>query len=348
MASAKPRIRLRCFGVLLLLGLGAGCKSSSNEKLDAGQRKYCSESVDGSSGDGADVLQATEAGSGAMDMALDGQVPIDAPLRASMARPRTWQMPVLGWMPWIRGAATWSPVRGPRWKRRHRRNRRARWHWRCRWNRRDYWRGWDYWRGRGCWPGRLAECPARCRSEAKDASSGDTVAPTDLGSSEASAGADALVDSRGPDVPADAPSASPDTVPVSTVDAPARDVADRQPPSGLRCEWVRLGKSVAGTNGNIGKFFRAGPGAGRNHPLGRWSSQRDVQFRNRRQSGHELYTGPLPAPGTQPSNDIVLLKLDPTTGLATAAFDFGDPSNNDQLGTQNSPGVAVASAGTWA
>ena len=53
MASAKPLICLRCFGVLLLLGLAAGCKSSSKEKLDAGQRRYCSDSVDGGRGDGA-------------------------------------------------------------------------------------------------------------------------------------------------------------------------------------------------------------------------------------------------------------------------------------------------------
>jgi hypothetical protein len=58
-----------------------------------------------------------------------------------------------------------------------------------------------------------------------------------------------------------------------------------------------------------------------------------------------LYTGPLP--GAQPNNDAILLKLDPTTGLATAAFDFGDGSATDHSGTndQSSVGVAVASSG---
>ena len=54
-----------------------------------------------------------------------------------------------------------------------------------------------------------------------------------------------------------------------------------------------------------------------------------------------LYTGPLPGLSMQYSNDIVLLKLDPATGLATAAFDFGDSGNNDQIAA----GVAVASSG---
>jgi len=42
--QAKPANSPALFRRAVLLGLGAGCKSSSNEKLDAGQRKYCSES----------------------------------------------------------------------------------------------------------------------------------------------------------------------------------------------------------------------------------------------------------------------------------------------------------------
>jgi len=346
MASAKPRIRLRCFGVLLLLGLGAGCKSSSNEKLDAGQRKYCSESVDGSSGDGADVLQATEAGSGAMDMALDGQVPIDAPVAgldgttADVADAGAGVDAVdSGRSDLVTGSGapdgsggtggTDAPVgtggaggtggtTGA---------------------------GGTIGAGGAAGPDASPNVRPDAGSEAKDASSGDTVAPTDLGSSEASAGADALVDSRGPDVPADAPSASPDTVPVSTVDAPARDVPIDSLPAACAvngCAWANPWQAPTGTLGSFSGLALAQDGTTL------WAAGQvnaTFNFGTDANPVTNLYTGPLPAPGTQPSNDIVLLKLDPTTGLATAAFDFGDPSNNDQLGTQNSPGVAVASSG---
>jgi len=240
-----------------------------------------------------------------------GKSPSTRRLRASMARPRTWQMPVLGWMPWIRGAATWSPVRGPQWKRRHRRNRRARWHWRCRWNRRDYWRGWTIGAGGAAGPDASPNVRPDAGSEAKDASSGDTVAPTDLGSSEASAGADALVDSRGPDVPADAPSASPDTVPVSTVDAPARDVPIDSLPAACAvngCAWANPWQAPTGTLGSFSGLALAQDGTTL------WAAGQvnaTFNFGTDANPVTNLYTGPLPAPGTQPSNDIVLLKLDP-------------------------------------
>jgi hypothetical protein len=343
MASAKPPIRLRRFGVLLLLGLAAGCKSSSNEKLDAGQRKYCSDSVDGGSGDRAEVLQATEAGDGAMDLALDGQVPIDAPVpgldgatadaadvgagvdavdsgRTDLATGSGAPDGSGG----TGGADTPVGTGGAG--------------------------GTGGTIGLGGTPGAggavgpdaSPDVRPDAGSSVKDASSVDTVAPTDLGSSEASAGADALVDSRGPDAPADAPSSPPDTVPVSTVDAPARDVPIDSLPAACGvngCAWANpWSPPAAGLSGNFSGLAMAGNGT-------LWAAGQVNAAFNFGTDGNpvtNLYTGPLPSSVETKNPDIVLLKLDPATGLATAAFDFGDSSGaNDQL----SAGVAVASSG---
>jgi hypothetical protein len=341
MASAKPLIRLPCIGVLLLLGLAAGCKSSSNEKLDAGQRKYCSDSVDGGRGDGAEVPQATEAGT--MDLALDGQVPIDAPVAGldgttadvadagagvdAVDSGRSDLATGPGAPDGSGGAGgTDTPVgtggAG----------------------------GTGGTTGAGGTPGAggavgpdaSPDVRPDAGSEVKDAFSSDTVAPTDLGSSEAIAGADALVDSRGPDVPADAPSSLPDTVPVSIVDAPARDVPIDSLPAACGvngCVWAnRWSPPTAGLSGSFSGLSMAGSGT-------LWAAGQvngAFNFGTDANAVTNLYTGPLPSSVETKNPDIVLLKLDPATGLATAAFDFGDSSGaNDQL----SAGVAVASSG---
>jgi len=348
MASAKPLICLRCFGVLLLLGLAAGCKSSSKEKLDAGQRRYCSDSVDGGRGDGAEALQATEAGIGAMDLALDGQVPIDAPVAGrdgtttevadagagvdavdsgrsdlatgSVAPDGSGGTGGIDTPVGTDGAGGTGGTAGA---------------------------GGTLGAGGAVGPDASPDVRPDAGSEVKDASSGDTVAPTDLGSSEASAGTDALVDSRGPDLPADAPSSSPDTVPVFTVDAPARDVPIDSLPAACGvngCAWANpWSPPTAGLSGNFSGLAMAGNGT-------LWAAGQVNGAFNFGTAGNpvtNIFTPTAQSPPLPPpwNFDIVLLKLDPATGLATVAFDFGDPSNNDQLGTQNSPGVAVASSG---
>jgi len=329
MASAKPRMRLPCFGVLLLLGLGAGCKSSSNEKLDAGQRKYCSDSVDGSSGDGAEVLRATEAGDGAMDLALDGQVPIDAPVpgldgatadvvdagggvdavesgRSDLATGSG--APDGGGGTGGTDTALGTGGAGGT--------------------------GGTTGAGGAVGPDASPDVRPDSDSDAKDTPPGDTA--PDLGSGETSGTADALRDSGAPDVPADVPSSSPDTVPVSTVDAPAPDVPIDSLPAACGvngCDWANpwpIGENFSGL---------AMAGNGTLWAVGQVNGA--FNFGTDANPVTNLYTGPLPGLSMQYSNDIVLLKLDPATGLATAAFDFGDSSNNDQIPA----GVAVASSG---
>ena len=68
MASARLRIHLHRSGVLLtlLLGLAGGCKNNStNDKVDAGQRRYCLASDAGSDkvgSDGSELGEATDGG----------------------------------------------------------------------------------------------------------------------------------------------------------------------------------------------------------------------------------------------------------------------------------------------
>ena len=71
-------------GVLLtlLLGLVASCKSSSTDKVDAGQRKYCLNPDAGVDKNGAAVAEtgnAVEAGGGALEVSVDSTGSLDAP-----------------------------------------------------------------------------------------------------------------------------------------------------------------------------------------------------------------------------------------------------------------------------
>jgi hypothetical protein len=325
MASAKARIRRWRFGVLplLLFGLAAGCNSSSNEKVDAGQRKYCAAPDAGAgktSGDGPEVLPATEADGGATDITLDGEVAIDAPAshvddgsvdggdpgRTDLATD-IGATDGNGGTAGSGGTASAGGTSGNG--------------------------------GTTGTGGVVRDASPDLRpdavSDAKDAVPDDSFAAPDRGSNDVGGVVDMLGADSAPDVPADVPPPLLDaSVDIAPRDSPAGNPDSLPAACGVNgCDWANPWPVGGGFSGLAmaanGTLWAAG------------QVTKQFNFGSDAAPVQNLYSGPLPNDAIMKSFDIVLIKLDPTTGWATAAFDFGDPGNNDQV----SSGVTVVSGG---
>jgi len=369
MASSKLRIHVSHSGVLftLLMGLFAGCKSSSTDKVDAGQRKYClapDASADRGSGNGADALSTTDVGDSGLELVVDMAGAPDARLGDTVAEvgnvkgdgglddASSGRTDSSGDMGGTDGSGAdgggdtggsggtsgnvgtgGSGGTGGG--------------------------GGTIGTGGAIGPDASADTRLDANNDAKDGPAGDTAAAPDLGTGDASGLADVIGDSGVPDGPADVPSPSLDAPPAADspqVDAavPPADTASPPPADAAPavcgvagCDWA---KAWAGTNtspdalpansapatiegiataadgtlwaaGNFGEYVGGALDFGTGSPI--------------------LYSDPQTDLGKEGSPDVFLAKLDPSTGLATAAFDFGDTHSNDQ----HANGVAVAANG---
>jgi len=323
MESAKLKIHLHRFGVLVtLLILVVGCKNGSDEKVDAGQRKYCASpdaGADWGVGDGFQVVDAADAGVG-MDLAVEGPGAVDVAVPhvdgttadlgdalgdggdssptdlatgtggtdGSGGRAGTGGTTGTGGAIGTGGSST-AGTSG------------------------------------AVGPDASPDLRPDAGSGANDAPFGDIAAPTDLGSGETSSAADTssvlgdsgVLDARA-DVALPVPDASAD---VASADLPAGH------PDGPPAVCNLTGSDWAQAwDRHVTLAGLATSGDGTLWATGFLYEPFDFG------TGPILYTDPPPDPNSLVAGaaDVFLVKLDPTTGLATAAFDFGDSSHNDQ------------------
>ncbi|MGB8297563.1 MAG: hypothetical protein WCG85_19240 [Polyangia bacterium] len=335
MASAKLKIHLHRFGVpAVLLVLVVGCKNGSDEKVDAGQRKYCASpdaGADRGVGDGSQVGDAADAGAG-MDLAVEGPGPVDVPTPrvdgtiagqgdaigdggdsgSSDLATGTGGTDGSGGTAGTGGTTGTGGAVGT---------------------------GGRSTGGTGGVVGPDASPDLRpdAGSGANDAPFGDTAAATDLRSGETSSAADTgneLGDSGAPEARADVALPVPDaSVDVTPADLPAGHPDGPSAVCNLSASnWAQAWNDPK----EVSLTGLAIAGDGTLWATGYLSDAFDFG------TGPILYTDPPADPNFPSSADAFLAKLDPTTGLATAAFDFGDSSHNDQQAVA----VAVSQSGT--
>jgi len=287
-------------------------------------------------------------GSGAMDMALDGQVPIDAPVAGLDGTTADVADAGAGVDAVDSGAATWSPVRGPQME-----------------------------------AAAPAE-PTRPLALAVQVEPAGLLARVGLlaragllartprrmsGQMPAARRKTPLLATRSRRRISDRVRPAPGLMRWLTVEGPTfrlmhhrrrqtrcrsplwthlRVMCRRQPPTACAvngCAWANPWQAPTGTLGSFSGLALAQDGTTL------WAAGQvnaTFNFGTDANPGHESLHWPLAGPGHTTQYDIVLLKLDPTTGLATAAFDFGDPSTTISLALRIHQAWLWHQAGTWA
>lgn len=290
-----------------------GCKNGSNEKVDAGQRKYCTSSDAGADrgvGDGFQAGDAADAGAG-MDLAVEGPGPVDVPVPRVDGRTAN-----------MGDALGDGGDSGPT----------------------DLATGMGGSDGGGGTAGTGGTTAAggavgtggsstagTSGAVGPDASpdlrpdAGSTTAPTDLGSGDTGSAADigdVRGDSGAPDARADLALPAPD----ASADAPSPDSPANHPDGPQAVCNLSASNWAQAWDSHVTLAGLATSGDGTLWATGVLYEPFDFG------TGPILYTDPPPDPNSLVAGiaDVFLVKLDPTTGLATAAFDFGDSSHSDQ------------------